>query len=150
MAINNGDQTFHVFDLTSGFAQYSSQPGAPVVVGDFNGDCYDDLLTNGGTDWGGFLIAFGRGDAGFNLAFWSSDLAYAASQPGAHLIAGDFDGDGHTDLTVVAPGMTNVPVAFSYGAANFSNATTSETTFKQYSSGNAQETYLSWLSGTYK
>jgi hypothetical protein len=150
VAINNGDGTFNVVNLTSWFSYYAGQPGAHVVVGDFDGDGLDDLLTDGGVNWGGFLLALARGDGGFNLAFWSSDLSYYATLSGNHLVAGDFDGDGRSDLTVVGQGMTFVPVAFSDGAAYFRNATTSETTFNLYSSSYYRQTISSWLSGPYR
>ncbi len=76
------------------------------------------------------------------------------------VIAGDFDGDGATDLTAVGgAGWTTIPVAFSrgYGTSSFfattvntpPSATNQSNLFTSYSS-NGGYTLSGWQSGSYQ
>ena len=74
------------------------------MAGDFNGDGRTDLaiadqgdldIDDGGTDPGGVSVLLGNGDGTFQ-----DQVTYAAGDHPYALVAGDFNGDGRTDLAV--------------------------------------------------
>jgi hypothetical protein len=113
--------------LVEGRAESGDRFGAALVVGNFNGDAYDDLAigvpgedvetTNAGTivDAGAVNILYGSasGLTVTNNRLWHQgkslnghqvdDLAESNDHFGAALAAGDFDGDGDDDLAIGAP-----------------------------------------------
>src|SRR5262249_53760146 len=76
--------------------------GVPMVVtGDFNGDGYDDIAAAGGWGWPKIDVAFSNGDSSFTYSTQPSlndNFNNYTSTAGAKVVAGDFNGDGFTDL----------------------------------------------------
>ncbi|MDA2980060.1 MAG: FG-GAP-like repeat-containing protein [Actinomycetota bacterium] len=102
----------------SGVAEPGDEFGYAVQYGDFNDDGYIDVAVgapgeglNSRQNAGSVGLFLGQ-SGGFN---WSADSAWnqgtsgisgaveAGDRFGASLAAGDFDGDGHTDLAIGAP-----------------------------------------------
>jgi hypothetical protein len=116
---------------TSDFNAWASQPGVQAVAGDFNGDGLSDIALmrsgQGANHWGSIPIAFGNGGylgstgspgqlAQFVITNNASGATFAnlASTTGAQLVAGDFDGDGISDLALTGgTGWKSIPTAFS-------------------------------------
>jgi hypothetical protein len=104
--------------------QYAQLPGTQMVSTDINGDHKDDLFM---TNRSGPVVAISNGDGTFRMSVTgtvsgspnSSDIFSDtwAMQPGARLVAGDFNGDGIGDAALVGGlGWGSIPVAF--GRAN--------------------------------
>ncbi|HEY2510967.1 MAG TPA: VCBS repeat-containing protein [Polyangiaceae bacterium] len=136
VAFSNGNGTFNVTNsVVSNFATYATQTPLRPVTGDFDGDGKADIALAGGPWWNTVPVAFSLGNGSFRVTnFAITNFATYAAQGGAfaapQLVAGDFDGDGKTDLALTggwvpasggasgAP-WTTVPVAFSNGDGTF-------------------------------
>jgi len=91
--------------------------GADLAVGDFNLDRFDDLAVGAvGSGIGGLVVVFYGSAAGLsaaNRALWDQNtpgvfgVANSRDFFGAGLAAGDFNGDGASDLLVGIPGEDN-------------------------------------------
>jgi hypothetical protein len=96
--LGNGDGTFQP-QVT--YAVASNPEG--IVAGDFNGDFHLDLaVVNAGTypDYSGSVsVLLGNGDGTFQ-----PQVTYAVGNGPIKIVAGDFNGDGRTDLAVVNAG----------------------------------------------
>jgi hypothetical protein len=91
------------------------------VLGDVDGDWRGDILLTGGmsahgTPWFTIPVAHSNGDG----SFWisndiASSVAARATEPDATPVAGDFDGNGLTDVAVIGRNADGIPIAFSVG-----------------------------------
>lgn len=124
---NYGSTAERQFDS---FIHSSEQAGTSptLLAGDFNGDGFGDLALVGGVQsngshWNSILIATsnGSGRTGFtihNVPLSVTDFGGWAVTSGAVAVAGDFNGDGFTDIALAGgSSWKSMPVAFSPGAA---------------------------------
>ncbi len=122
VAFSNGDGSWNV---TNGgapefVADWAHQPGVRLVAGDFNGNGLTDVaLVRQTPGWDTIPVAFSNGDGTWNVTNGGAPefVAEWAHQPGVRLVAGDFNGNGLTDVALVrqTPGWDTIPVAFSNG-----------------------------------
>lgn len=119
VATSLGGGIFNVTNHASAnFNVYSSQPGASVLSGDFNGDGLTDLLAIGGVGWTTVPIAYSKGNGEFTITnrAMGTDFNVFARASNAEVLVGDFDGNGTSDLVATGnPGWNTLPVAFSNG-----------------------------------
>ena len=126
VAFANGDGTWNITNEPAGSfiggATWSSAPGVRLVTGDFNGNGLTDIALVPAELRVGHHPGRVRQRrrhlehhqrAGRHLhrrRFWSS-------APGVRLVAGDFNGNGLTDIALVrqTPGWSTIPVAFANG-----------------------------------
>ncbi len=98
----------------AGFASLAASPDVEVLAGDFNGDGKTDLaLVNHAAGWNSIPTALSTA-AGFTVENpIAADFAGLAASPGVAAFAGDFNGDGRSDLSLVntAAGWNTVVVA---------------------------------------
>jgi hypothetical protein len=154
VAFSNGDSSFAFSaqaSLNDNFNNYVSAAGAKVVAGDFNGDGFTDLLATGAPGWNGFVVvALSQGNGVFSVSRWWSDFNIYSSQPGVHVLSGDFDGDGRDDLTAVGgSGWNTIPVALSAGSY-FQIASNDYHPLATRASNGTSQTLSSWYSGAFE
>jgi hypothetical protein len=103
------------------FPAWAGEGGAQLVAGDFDGDGKDDLALSGGARWATVPVAFSNGNGTFRVTNHPVDSFSAwAHDPGAKLVAADFNDDGKDDLALVGGrAWLTVPVAFSNGDGTF-------------------------------
>ncbi len=99
---------------------WAHQPGVRLIAGDFNGNGLTDFaLVRQTPGWGSIPIAFANGDGTWTITNGPAPqfITDWAHQPGVRLIAGDFNGNGLTDLALVrqTPGWGSIPIAFANG-----------------------------------
>ena len=137
VAFSNANGSFTVTNINVGsFAAFAATPGVGVVTGDFNGDGKSDLAAYGGAGWASLPVAFSNGNGSFNVTNSSvATFAALATTPGVQIAAGDFNGDGKTDLAAYgAAGWASVAVAFSNGNGTFIVTNINNTTFAAFAS----------------
>jgi hypothetical protein len=81
----------------------------------------NDIALAGLPGWPGIDLAVSNGDCSFNATTYANaTLASWASAPNVARLAGDFNGDGHTDIALVGGGAwTLAKIAFSNGDGTF-------------------------------
>jgi thermitase len=122
VAFAQGDGTWQV---TNGPApqfipDWAHQPGVRVIAGDFNGNGLTDFaLVRQTPGWASIPIAFANGNGTWTITNGPAPdfITDWAHQPGVRVIAGDFNGNGLTDIALVrqTPGWASIPIAFAKG-----------------------------------
>jgi len=103
------------------FAGWCAGSGAKIVAGDFNGDGNGDVACTGVRGWRSIPTAFGNGAGTYRVTNHGvGNFPQWAATAGAQMVAGDFNGDGKTDLALMGPrGWATSPVAFSNGNGQY-------------------------------
>ena len=123
---NYHDNTVTVLlgNVSGGFTAVTGSPFTvgtnpqSVVVGDFNGDGYQDLaVANSGSD--NVTVLLGNGSGGFTAA--AGGALTVGTQP-VSIVVGDFNGDGIQDLATANFGIGTVTVLLGNGSGGFTPA----------------------------
>ncbi|MEQ8276310.1 MAG: VCBS repeat-containing protein [Deltaproteobacteria bacterium] len=113
-----------VFKSAALFAYWAQFSGVQAAAGDFDANGRDDLVLAGGASWSSLVVAFSSNSSNtfvVQYGYAPSFLIWAA-QPGAQLVAGDFDGDGYDDVAVAgAASFSTVGLALSHGNGSWTS-----------------------------
>ncbi len=144
IAFSNCNGTFHVTNAPlAEFPGTASRSGVKKLSGDFDGDGRGDIALlqrgfNGPNLPPGVAavvplieMAFSNGDGTFNVTDFSADWSLLYD-PSVRAVAGDVDGDGMSDITLVSPNSEFIGVGFSAGDGTFNYRTYKETTFAAF------------------
>jgi len=116
MLFSNGDGTWTATNMTtaSGTSGLINNDGTTVLTGDFNGDGKSDLALKN-PNWTSTPVFFSQGDGTWVVTTGATPSW--ASDRDAQMFAGDFNGDGKTDLLLrrAAGGWTTIPMLFAKG-----------------------------------
>ncbi|MCD5313984.1 FG-GAP repeat domain-containing protein [Kineosporia babensis] len=122
VAFSNGNGTFTVTNYyVPNFPIWARTAGYQVVAGDFNGDGRSDLAMTGAQNATTIPVAFSNGNGTFGVTNYTvPNFPIWAREAGFQVVAGDFNGDGRSDLSMTgAQSATTIPVAFSNGNGTF-------------------------------
>jgi len=116
------------------FANLAATSGAKPVAGDFGLGANTDIALTGAAAFDGIPTALSDGAGNFSTKRGVNvDFAGWASVPGVHVLTGDFNHDGRTDIALLPPPNTpwwfTIPVAFSNGDGTFTLSNAPESTF---------------------
>ncbi len=140
VAFSDCDGSFTVTNHgISGFATWASLPDTVVKTGDFDGDGLTDVALTGAPGWGSIPVALSDGDGTFTVVNGGNNLfAQRASDSHAVVLAGDFNGDGRTDLALTGGlSWTDIPEALSDGDGTFTVSTPAAPDFAEWTSRGA-------------
>lgn len=117
---NNGNFNVTNHNLAD-VPSWATTDRAKALSGDFNGDGLSDFALVGGIGWRSIPVAFSQGNGTFRVTNQGlADFPGWASTLGVQAVAGDFNGDGRTDIAI--PGGANfesIPIAYSNGDGTF-------------------------------
>ncbi len=135
LALSYGNGSFQLHDKSAGsFPAWASSAGAKVLTGDFNKDGFTDLALTGVSGWNTVPVAFMAGSYNVTVTNqYVGGFGSWASTAGARAIAGDFNGDGYTDIALTGGNWSSIPVAFSAGYGNFNVANKTTHRFPSWS-----------------
>jgi len=122
LALSNCDGTFDTFTHSVQHVDYwASIAGVQLLVGNFDGDDYDDILLTGGNGWGSLPVAFANGDGTFTVTNHGvANVPGWATQDGVQILVGNFDGAGGDDLALTGVSdWATMPTAISNGNGTF-------------------------------
>jgi Ca2+-binding RTX toxin-like protein len=125
VALSNGDGTFNVGGASAavglGLGFWNSENNSKQLIGDFNGDGFDDIsnVQSDGLNW----IAYSNGDGTFRLQRDSTlNRGYISNKNQSRQLVGDFSGDGKSDIVNLQyDGTSNNWLAFSGVASDQGN-----------------------------
>ncbi|MCD5314082.1 FG-GAP repeat domain-containing protein [Kineosporia babensis] len=105
----------------SGFPVWAREAGYQIVSGNFNGDGRGDLAMTGAQNATTIPVAFSNGNGTFGVTNYTvPNFPIWAREAGFQLVAGDFNGDGRSDLSMTgAQNATTIPAVFSNGNGTF-------------------------------
>jgi hypothetical protein len=141
--------------LTYGYGQY-----ARIVVGDFNHDGRSDMaMVNPCGYWNTIPVAYAQPQSGtFAIAnVYAAPFAESCTDTTVDVLAGDFNGDGHTDLArfsadgmVIASGTTSSFTTTTHSLPGFAyRARTAKVLTGRFDSGPSTDIALIDTSGAY-
>jgi len=90
IALSQGNGSFvMVIKPVANFPGWAATAGVKVVVGEFNGDLFDDIALTGPSGWTTIPVAYSNGDGSFNVTNVAVvDFPFFASQAGAKAVSG--------------------------------------------------------------
>jgi trimeric autotransporter adhesin len=117
--LGNGDGSFQSAAESEGTSLPFPYFGLPLVTGDFNGDGKLDIAAADGGYYAmnasdGVIVALGNGDGTFQQPLLYSTGSGATSA----LVAGQFNGDGRTDLAATTYAANSVGILLGKSAVN--------------------------------
>jgi hypothetical protein len=121
VAFSNGDGSFNVTNSPdNGLAAIAARPGVAKLTGDFNSDGLTDIaFVIPGID--SITVGLSDGSGSFSMPTNIESLpefGALSGDPTSESLAGDFDGDGDTDIALVGR-SPSLPIAWSDGRGQF-------------------------------